>query len=279
MKFLLFGMWALYALIAFCVNHEPGARAGSAQAPQAPQTTAAGSTAVGITVTGNAADQQSAMQPAAQVQRDIYLTFDDGPCENTLQVLDILDSFGAKATFFTVGCYVDRYPAYVQEIVRRGNLLACHTYTHDMAQCYASGEAFMNEVVQWRQSVTNACGILPDRICVRFPGGSTTKYAAAVSDDIKQRLTASGYRWFDWNAGDNDKWQKGNTDQLPDEEYYMQSYRECMKWFDDEPETPVVFLMHDTEIGTVNVLPSILNDLVNRGYCFRLLDSHPDWNM
>lgn len=270
LKILLFVAWGLYALIAFFTNYVPAEESGEVQA------------AVTETTTGVSAVQTqplSELQPAAPVPRDIYLTFDDGPCENTPQVLDILDSYGAKATFFTVGCYVERYPAYAAEIIRRGNLIGCHSYTHDMALCYASGDAFMNELVQWRQAVTNACGILPDRICVRFPGGSTTKYAAAVSEDIKQRLTAAGYRWFDWNAGDNDKWAKGNTEQLLDEEYYLQSYQECMRWFDDEPETPVIFLMHDTEQGTINILPTVLNDLVNRGYRFRLLDTHPDWNI
>lgn len=269
LRMLLLGVWALYALIAFAVNYVPPEETGAM---------------------GAAAAENSVSEPAATgtlpsvgsqpvFTRDIYLTFDDGPCENTPKILDTLDSFGAKATFFTVGSNVERYPEYAKEIVRRGSLLACHTYTHDMVQCYASGDAFMNEILQWRQAVTNACGVLPDRICVRFPGGSTTEYAANISEEIKQRLIADGYRWFDWNAGNNDKWQDGNTNQLPDEEYYLQSYQASLRWFDDKPDTPIVFLMHDTEEGTVNILSTVLNDLVNRGYRFRLLDSHPDWNM
>ena len=96
--------------------------------------------------------------------------------------------------------------------------------------------------------------------------------------EIKQRLFQDGYRWFNWNAGDNDKWQKGNTENLPDEEYFMKSYRECMRWFDNEPETPVVFLFHDTEEGTVKILPAVMHDLVERGYRFKTLDTHPDWD-
>ena len=51
-----------------------------------------------------------------------------------------------------------------------------------------------------------------------------------------------------------------------------------MNWYRDTPETPVVFLFHDTEIGPVHVLPEILQDLQERGYAFRLLSEHPDWN-
>lgn len=272
LKLLLLGVWALYALIAFCINHTPE-NGTPAAAP--PEETAAGTT---VSAAGTGATVlPSGSEPAAAVPRDIYLTFDDGPCKNTPQVLDILDHYGARATFFTVGTYVDRYPEYAAEIVNRGNLIACHSYTHDMKKCYASADAFMNELAQWRQAAQSACGELPERLCVRFPGGSTTKYAAAVSEEIKQRIVADGYQWFDWNAGDNDKWQKGNTEQLPDEEYFMKSYRETIGWFDDEPETPVVFLFHDTEDGTVSILPAVLQDLIGRGYRFKLLDSHPKW--
>lgn len=267
LKLLLLGVWALYALIAFCVNHTP--EGGTPAAAPAEETAAVTSVSAAETA------PQTAAQPA--VLRDIYLTFDDGPCKNTPQVLDILDNYGARATFFTVGSFVDRYPEYAADIVNRGNLIACHSYTHDMSKCYASADAFMNELAQWRQAAQNACGELPERLCVRFPGGSTTKHAAAVSEEIKQRIVAEGYQWFDWNAGDNDKWQKGNTDQLPDEEYFMKSYRETIGWFDDEPDTPVVFLFHDTEEGTVRILPAVLQDLIARGYRFKLLDSHPKW--
>ena len=161
--------------------------------------------------------------------------------------------------------------------VDSGNLIACHTCTHDYEKCYASADAFIAETEKWKRSVQKTCGGVPPRLCVRFPGGSTTKYAADVRDDIIARLDASGYRWFDWNAADNDKWPKGNTKGLPDTEYFMQSYKECMGWFDETPDVPVVFLFHDTEEGSVEILPDILQDLINRGYNFRLLDEHPDW--
>ena len=220
----------------------------------------------------------STVPPWSVGSREIYLTFDDGPCQNTPQVLDILDAHGAKATFFTVGFFVDRYPEYAAAIVQHGNLLACHSYTHEFSQCYASADAFMDEVARWRTSALNACGTLPDRMCIRFPGGSTTKYAASCRDDIVQRIANAGYRYFDWNCGDNDKWPAGNTKGLPQEEYFMQSYTECINWYKEKPNEPVIFLMHDTEIGTVHILSAMLTDLENRGYTFKTLDQHPAWN-
>ena len=257
-RLLLFMLFVIYATAVMMQRNDPQ--------PQPDSGTTAESTA-------------ETQQPIApQPTRDIYLTFDDGPCENTMQILDILDQYGAKATFFTVGFFIDRYPETAVEIVRRKHLIACHTYTHEFEECYASADAFMYEIVRWRNAAKNACGILPERICVRFPGGSTTSHADAVRDDIFAHLAAEGYHWFDWNAADNDKWQDGNTDGLSDEQYFWQSYQATISQFDDQPDTPVIFLMHDTEKGSVNILPQILSDLIARGYGFKTLDRHPDWN-
>lgn len=60
-----------------------------------------------------------------------YLTFDDGPVpEITPQILDILDSFGVKATFFMVGDNARRHPELVSEVLRRGHRIGNHTMHH-----------------------------------------------------------------------------------------------------------------------------------------------------
>lgn len=210
--------------------------------------------------------------------RTVYLTFDDGPGKYTFEVLDILDRYDVKATFFNVGYYVDRYPENTAEIMKRGHLVACHSYTHEMDQTYASADAFMNEIEQWKTAVMNACGRLPDRICVRFPGGSTTGYAKDIAAEIKQRIINLGYRWFDWNAGNNDKYPKGNVNDLPKAEYFMASYRECMDWYKNKDNATVILLTHETERATVDTLAEMLQDLKDRGYSFKTLDHHPDWN-
>lgn len=210
--------------------------------------------------------------------RCIYLTFDDGPGRNTEKVLDILDRYGVKATFFTVGYYVDRYPETAAMITQRGNCIACHTYTHEYDQCYASVDAFFEELEKWKTAVKNACGFVPERVCIRFPGGSKTPNAKNVSDDIKARLEREGYEWFDWNAADNDKYPKGNTKNLPDADYFWESYLETIGWYVNKPNAQVIFLTHDSENGTVEILPRMIEDLLERGYTFKTLDEHPDWN-
>ncbi len=64
-------------------------------------------------------------------RRVVYLTFDDGPIpEQTPWVLDILDRYGIKATFFMVGDNVRRYPGLLDEVRRRGHSVGNHTMHH-----------------------------------------------------------------------------------------------------------------------------------------------------
>ncbi len=64
-------------------------------------------------------------------EKSIYLTFDDGPTpEVTPLVLDILDNYQCKATFFCVGENVVKYPHLFEEIKKRGHSAGNHTFNH-----------------------------------------------------------------------------------------------------------------------------------------------------
>ncbi len=64
-------------------------------------------------------------------EKDLYLTFDDGPTPGiTLKVLNILDKYNAKATFFCIGRNVERYPEIYGQILKRGHFAGNHTYSH-----------------------------------------------------------------------------------------------------------------------------------------------------
>lgn len=65
----------------------------------------------------------------------IALTFDDGPHPSqTKRILDILDRFNVKATFFMIGINVTRYPKAAQEVAQRGHEIGNHTFTHTRLQ-------------------------------------------------------------------------------------------------------------------------------------------------
>ena len=63
--------------------------------------------------------------------RAVYLTFDDGPIpEVTPWVLDVLDHYGIKATFFMVGDNVRKYPEIYEMVKQRGHRIGNHTFNH-----------------------------------------------------------------------------------------------------------------------------------------------------
>ncbi|MDD3079642.1 MAG: polysaccharide deacetylase family protein [Paludibacter sp.] len=71
----------------------------------------------------------------------IYLTFDDGPVpEVTPKVLDILDAYGWKATFFQVGDNVRKYPELHDEILNRGHKVGNHTFNHIKGFDYSTAD-------------------------------------------------------------------------------------------------------------------------------------------
>lgn len=79
-------------------------------------------------------------------EKVVYLTFDDGPSPGyTRYILDLLDNYGFKATFFVVGDNVVRYPALLDEIRRRGHAVGNHTMHHSQGLKRRSSE-FIEEV-------------------------------------------------------------------------------------------------------------------------------------
>jgi peptidoglycan-N-acetylglucosamine deacetylase len=65
------------------------------------------------------------------VDRTVYLTFDDGPTpEVTNWVLDQLEKYDAKATFFCLGCNVEKYPDIFEKIISAGHVVGNHSWSH-----------------------------------------------------------------------------------------------------------------------------------------------------
>lgn len=78
-------------------------------------------------------------------EKSIYLTFDDGPIpEVTPKVLDILDNFGVKATFFCVGNNVQKNPKTYKEVIRRGHSIGNHTFNHIKGYSFSANEYIKN---------------------------------------------------------------------------------------------------------------------------------------
>lgn len=191
-----------------------------------------------------------------------YLTFDDGPSDNTIKLLDILDKYKVKATFFVV--YKDGYDEVYKEIVKRGHVLANHTYSHKYKDIYTSSEAFIDNVLKLDKKLEEITGVPPSKI-LRFPGGSNVTHATSETlTNIKSKLAKLGYSYFDWNVDSTDA-----TALTQPKEAIVNGVLQGA----DLVNTANV-LMHDMNIKhtTLDALPEVIEGLKAKGYRFKGLD-------
>jgi peptidoglycan/xylan/chitin deacetylase (PgdA/CDA1 family) len=80
------------------------------------------------------------MRSFETTEPEVWLTIDDGPSPaHTMAMLDLLDRFEARATFFVIGMNAEQYPHLITEILTRGHEIANHTYTHPSGSFWLAG--------------------------------------------------------------------------------------------------------------------------------------------
>lgn len=187
-----------------------------------------------------------------------YLTFDDGPSKNTAKILDILDRYKVKATFFVK--YNSGYEATYKDIVKRGHTIALHSYTHDYAKIYRSTSAYYDDLNKLSDYVEKVTGV--ESKILRFPGGSSNTISRSYCRGIMSTLTKSvqnkGYRYYDWNV------DSGDADAVTVSESRIISNikNRCGS------QKQAVILMHDasSKTTTAAALPEIIEYLKSKGY-------------
>lgn len=114
----------------------------------------------------------------------LLLTIDDGPHKVlTPQILDLLDAYGIKATFFIVGRLVNGNEALLREMIRRGHTIGNHTFTHNVSQITPA--TIVGEVTKSYDALTRALGQpQAGRLLFRAPGlGWSAPKAVALNDN------------------------------------------------------------------------------------------------
>lgn len=193
-----------------------------------------------------------------------YLTFDDGPSYNTPKVLDILDKYNIKATFFVTGTHSDSYQ-YINEAKERGHSIGLHTYSHDYEEIYTSLAAYLKDLKKIKQLAKEQAGV--DTNIIRFPGGSSNlvskKYNVGIMKRLVKKVVDEGYQYYDWTCvngdGENVKTVNGLIKMAKQETGDLED---------------IMFLMHDgsSNDATVEALPSIIEYLIDQGYIFKAID-------
>jgi peptidoglycan/xylan/chitin deacetylase (PgdA/CDA1 family) len=174
--------------------------------------------------------------------RRVALTFDDGPHEMTDAYLDVLDRFGARATFFVVGKTCEAHPAALRAVVARGHELAGHGFTHT---------AFPKlDAAALSDELDRTSALLPParvgRRLVRPPTGATSLRSLAL-------CARAGYTTVLWSR-DSDDCRTTSPDEV------------AARVAPDVVQPGDIVLLHESQVWTLAALPRILEGLARAGW-------------
>ena len=205
-----------------------------------------------------------ALPEIVQEEKVIYLSFDDGPCENTREVLEILEKYDAKATFVVITSrtkFLDILP----EIKDAGHSVGIHANKHSIERLYTSERTFFEDFMTVQEIVHEYTGEYAQ--ISRFPGGSRTAngYLGHKMEngmmDIKNMLADMGIRYYDWNV-QTEASKSGSSKDTVDRFTTMVP-----------GQTVPVSLQHDTRAYSVRALEEMLQWGIENGYTFKAMDN------
>jgi len=169
----------------------------------------------------------------------VALTFDDGPSNNTNTILDVLEQFDAKATFFVVG---SRVPSYSSQLKRESDMgceIGSHTYNHSYLT-KLSVEEMQKEIDDTNKIVAQVTG--HETTCIRPPGGF-------YNSDVIQRINCPIVMWdidtLDWKSRNAESVANIATSNIKDGD---------------------IILMHDLYASTAEAVKSIVPALISQGF-------------
>lgn len=200
-------------------------------------------------------EPQSVSDPDAAVTQHkhmVYLTFDDGPSIYTDEILDILDSYDVKATFFVVGKEDENSKAALKRIVDEGHTLGMHSYSHRYTEIYESIDAFSADFIKLQDYLYDVTGVKSRYY--RFPGGSSNTVSPVDMREYAGYLADQGVTFFDWNISSGD----ASSRKIPVDTLVDNCTGDLEKW-----QTSII-LMHDSagKHTTVEALPTIIENIL-----------------
>lgn len=184
--------------------------------------------------------------------RRVYLTFDDGPSSNTAEILEVLEAYDVKATFFVVGKEDEASKKMLSEIAQAGHSIGMHSYSHKYGEIYDSKEAFIKDYQRIHDYIEEYAGV--DSNIYRFPGGTSNSISDIPMKEFVELLEEEGIAVFDWNISSKDA---GGTILSAE-----QIAKNCMEGIGTKQN--VIILMHDAaeKDTTVEALPTIIENIM-----------------
>ena len=202
-------------------------------------------------------DPQSAseMTPTDKV---VYLTFDDGPGKYTQQLLDVLDKYSVKATFFVTNTEPD-YQDMIAKEAAAGHTVAIHSASHDYQKIYQSTDAYMADLYEMNDIIKAQTGKGAD--IIRFPGGASNtvsaKYCKGIMTQLVSLVETNGFQYCDWNISSGDAGETKDTDDV---------YNNVISGIQKHKVS--VVLQHDIKKFSVDAVERIIQWGQANGYTF-----------
>ncbi|MGI9532732.1 polysaccharide deacetylase family protein [Lutimonas sp.] len=186
-------------------------------------------------------------------QKEIYLTFDDGPVPDfTPWVLDTLDKFDAKATFFCVGENIQKYPQIYQKIKDGDHSIGNHTFNH-LQGWKTPTSKYVKNILKADSYLQNETGTSGQKL-FRPPHGRIRPLQAKI-------LRKKGYKIIMWDVLSGDFDQGLNK-------------KECLEHTIKNISNGSIVVFHDSDKSFKNldyVLPKVLEHFSSRGFNFKAL--------
>lgn len=176
-------------------------------------------------------------------EKKVAISFDAAwGAERTPVILDTLDQYGVKTTFFLVGFWIDDHPEMVKEIADRGHEIGNHTATHPHLNSLDKG-GIKEELASVNEQILAATG--QKVILFRPPFGEYSNKVIEAAQEV-------GVYTIQWSVDSLD-WKDLSADEI---------YRRIM----DNIHPGAIVLFHNNGLHTAEALPRILQDLKTQGY-------------
>ncbi len=186
--------------------------------------------------------------------KTLYLTFDDGPTpEITNWILDVLNQFNAKATFFCIGKNIAKHPDVFKNILNNGHIVGNHTFDH-IKGWRTSTKNYVKSITQ-TQKIIDSQSINPKtnfKDLFRPPYGQIRPIQGKALSSLGFQVIMWDVLSFDW-----------------DKEVIKE---QCLKNVVSNASDGSIIVFHDSLKAEKNMkyaLPRVLEHFSKRGYSFR----------